>query len=372
MANREPQSDAELVAQALADGPEAFAPIVERYQEAVFAVALARLGRFHDAEDVAQTVFVEAFSNLARLREVEKLGSWLRTMAINKSIDALRTRKCQVELAQADGYVAQAMEREANTQQDLKETVLTAIGKLGKAQRETVTLFYINGYTIADVAGIQGVAEGTVKARLHDARQRLKEEMIGMVENVLKSEAPKEDFAERVFELLNLRPSGGPQPSAYGSYGESVAELRRIGSEGVEGFLRALQSPHGPTRVHAIHMLEAHHATQSDERIIADLKRALGDPNKKARSHAVHALMGAKVCDERKRSEFVPLIVPMLFDISRRVRRAVAWCLNEWPNETPTEAVAEALLKEKDAHTNWRLRRLMNSVLQARRSQKEK
>ena len=366
MKNNETRSDAALVARALTGRPEAFGPIVERYSEAVFAVALARLGRFHDAEDVAQAVFVDAFASLTRLREAEKLGPWLRTMAINKSIDVLRARKPQVALDQAEGPAAQAMDRDAAVQADLKEAVLAAIGKLGKAQRETVTLFYINGYTITDVAGMQGVAEGTVKARLHHARKRLKEEMIGMVEDVLKSEAPKEGFAERVFELLNMRATGPGRPYAFGRYRETVAELQRIGGQGVEGFLRALESPHGATRVHALHMLQAHHAAQADEQVIAALKRALGDTNKKARRHAFEALMGAEVLDERKRSEFIPLAVPLLLDKSKRVRRAVSWELCRWPGETPTATVAAALLNEKDDHTRQRLQRLMRAVLKAR------
>src|SRR5204862_8160385 len=85
--------DAKLVEAALHGGPEAFAPIVERYQDAVFGVALARIGNFHDAQDVAQAVFVEAYQRLSSLREPAKLGAWLRTMTIARAIDLLRRRE---------------------------------------------------------------------------------------------------------------------------------------------------------------------------------------------------------------------------------------------------------------------------------------
>ncbi len=55
--------DLALVVAALSGGPERFGPIIERYQDAVFAVALARLRDFHDAEDIAQEVFIEAFEH---------------------------------------------------------------------------------------------------------------------------------------------------------------------------------------------------------------------------------------------------------------------------------------------------------------------
>src|SRR5947208_2589005 len=86
-------NDAELVATALRDGPEAFAPIVERYQDAVFGVALSRLGNFHDAQDVAQAVFVEAYQRLSSLRDPTRLGAWLRTMTIGRAIDLHRRRQ---------------------------------------------------------------------------------------------------------------------------------------------------------------------------------------------------------------------------------------------------------------------------------------
>src|SRR5436190_11430156 len=84
--------DVKLVENALRDGPRAFAAIVERYQDAVFGIALARLRNFHDAQDIAQSVFIESFQRLSTLREPAKLGAWLRTMTIARSVDLLRRR----------------------------------------------------------------------------------------------------------------------------------------------------------------------------------------------------------------------------------------------------------------------------------------
>lgn len=88
----EEPSDAALVANALTNGPQAFAPIIERYKDAVFGVALSRLRNFHDAEDLTQTTFVEAFDAIARLKEPDRLGAWLRTIAIHRCINFLKGR----------------------------------------------------------------------------------------------------------------------------------------------------------------------------------------------------------------------------------------------------------------------------------------
>jgi RNA polymerase sigma-70 factor (ECF subfamily) len=109
--------DVKLVAEALAGGTEAFAPIIERYQDAVFGVALARLRNYHDAQDVAQMVFIQAFGQLERLREAAKLGPWLRTMAIHKSIDYLRGKPPTVdidEMEQDERVVAQAASEQSS------------------------------------------------------------------------------------------------------------------------------------------------------------------------------------------------------------------------------------------------------------------
>ena len=71
--------DEELCEAALAGEVAAFGLIVERYQDAVFGIALARVRNFHEAEDIAQQVFVQAFERLEDLKEPSRLGAWLRS-----------------------------------------------------------------------------------------------------------------------------------------------------------------------------------------------------------------------------------------------------------------------------------------------------
>ena len=238
--------DAELVADARARGVEAFAPIIERYKNAVFAVSLTRLHHLHDAEDVAQGTFVEAFERLQNLKDPNRLGAWLRSIAIHRSIDWLRREQRSVELGEIQEPHSGELDALAQLEKDeLSEQVLTAVGRLPRTQRETVTLFYISGYSQREVAAIQEVPLGTIKRRLHQARKRLKEDMLDMVEDVLKGGAPKEDFAERVFSLLRVYPSKEINRKKWRKIGE---ELRRISGPGIEGFIKALEVPHWQTR----------------------------------------------------------------------------------------------------------------------------
>lgn len=361
---RQMTSDAELFADAIAGGPEAFAPIVDRYQDAVFGIALARLRDFHRAEDVAQQAFVEAFERLGTLRDPSRLGAWLRSIAIHHCIDHLRRRRDVTRIEDNMHPGGEPGPGEELERRELREAVLAAIARLSRAQRETTTLFYINGYSIAEVAGMQEVPVGTVKRRLHDARARLKEEMMTMVEDVLKSEAPREDFAGRVLEVLSLRRPRPPRPCM--PWREMVAELRQIGSRGIEGYVKAMDSPHSPIRVTAMSMIRHGVSDETRETVIALLKASLNDPNKRVRRNAVDAILDVEVSDERRRDEFVPLVLERLGDVSNRVRRRAAYALSLNAADVPWPQAAEALLAERDPGTRWFMAGLMRAILQAR------
>ena len=363
------KEDAQLVAEVLAHGPAAFEPIVLRYQDAVFGTALARVGNFHDAEDIAQSVFVDAFTRLDRLKNPAGLGAWLRKIAIHKSIDHLRAKRENVDFEGIANDPKHAKQHSTLDGNDLRDQVLAAIGKLGKAQRETVTLFYINGYSIDEVAAMQEAPVGTVKRRLHEARNKLKEEMMKTVEGVLKSEAPKEDFGERVFEILSCFKRAEGLDDCLGGWGGIVSELRRIGSHGLDGFIRALESPHSPTRTFGAHLLGA--SSQKGEAVVELLKKAVKDQNRKVRRFSVEALMRIDARSERKMREFLPLVLPLLCDRSKRVRRAVAWGLCTWQkaDTIPLEPVVQALVAEKDHVTRSYLMRLARVIAERPKSE---
>ncbi len=357
------KKDKGLVAAALKEGAEAFGPIVEKYKDAVYGVALARLKNYHDAEDVAQTVFVDAFGKLERLRDADKLGSWLRSIAINKSIDLMRRRKEAAGIGEgADGKRSMAEWQEKEKRRELKDEVMAAIAKLSKPQQETTTLFYVNGYSVEEVAKMQEVPVGTVKGRLHDSREKLKEEMIGMVEKVLKDKAPKKDFGDKVFKLI-----GGFGYDAQ-DWHKTVAELKKIGPDGVDGFIRALESGEPRMRKSAVHMLGATGITSA--RIAELLIEALKDKNRKVRRFTLEVLInGDHKIGEKQKKQLLPVFLEMLHDKSRKVRQAVCWNLShsDYAKQVPLEFVAKELAEEREKHTLQAKLNLLRAVLEAKK-----
>lgn len=363
------KNDGVLVDNAL-EKPEAFSDIIQHYKNIVFGVALSRIGNFHDAEDVAQNVFIEAFERLDTLKDPYRLGAWLRSIAIHRCINHIQRKPPVVNVEHMDDLMGENPDPHIELEQkDLRNQVMNAIAQLSKKQQETVTLFYISGHSQQEIANIQEVPLGTIKRRLHDARNRLKTEMLKVVENTLKSEAPKEDFNERVFNLLRRY----NQPWPKWPQTELKQELEKVGIDGIEGFAQAMELPHGQTRKFTIQMSGFVHDlaqaanSERQEVIISVLKKALSDPNKKVRRNVVTTLLYLNVDKDRVSKEFVPLVIPLLEDPTKLVRQRAAWELaNNWAADVPLEDAALALANAPDAETHKAIGRLVKEIVKAK------
>ena len=197
----------ELVQRAREGDLEAFGLLVERFQDAVYGTAYALLGDFHDAQDVAQEAFIRAWCRLAELRDPDRFAGWLYRIARNCCVDFLRRAAGEPAplekvdtAAVAPAHVNPSAQLEAA---EMREGVLAAIRSLSEPNRLATTLYYINGYSIEDVAGFLEVPVGTVKRRLHDSRNRLRERMVAMVEDELKGARPGPEFRERVMRKVS-------------------------------------------------------------------------------------------------------------------------------------------------------------------------
>ena len=368
------QDDAALVALTIQEGPKAFGEIVARYKDAVFGVALSRLRNFHDAEDLTQTTFMEAFDRLDRLKDPECLGPWLRTIAINRSINFLKRRERIVDFEAIKEPVSDEPSPQIDVEKaELRKQVMDAIGRLSKTQRETVTLYYISEYSLAEVAAIQDVPLGTIKRRLHEARKKLKEEMLEMVEDVLKDNAPDETMADRVFGLLCSYPTGGRIWSR-----ETKNAIAQIGKEGKEGFVRVLELPHWRSRLMVVHYLGQKYdqGGPPTELAVDLLKRSLYDNNRGVRMKTARSLLGGslKIEPDVYVKEIVPLVTKLLYDSSVRVRHSVLFWLGWWITRVaksnahvrealPLDQVCQAMVQETDPKTLKRFQRLIEKIL---------
>lgn len=195
-----------LVSRARDGDLDAFGVIVARFQDMALAYAYSILGDFHLAEDAAQEAFVQAYRDLSALREPEAFPGWFRKIVF-KHCDRI-TRRKQFTVVPLES-VAEAASSEPGPavvveKREMRQSVLQAISALPDNERTVTTLFYINGYTQKDIAEFLEVPVTTVNNRLHSSRTRLKERMVQMVDDEMKSHALPREFPERIRALLAM------------------------------------------------------------------------------------------------------------------------------------------------------------------------
>ena len=159
------EQDRALVKRCLDGDPDAVGELVDRYQKPLFNVALRMLGDPQDAEDVTQTVFLNAYLNLRRFDPRYRFFSWIYRMTVNESLNALKRRRPTVTLE--DVYVAR-------TEPPAEESVERALMRLKPDDRALVVLSHFVSFSYQEIADVLEIPVKTVKSRLFTARERLK------------------------------------------------------------------------------------------------------------------------------------------------------------------------------------------------------
>lgn len=163
--------DTALVARCLAGDVEAFEPLVRRYERVLFNVAMRMLGDREDARDVTQEAFLKAFQKLASFDPNYRFFSWMYRIVVNESLNARGRRPPTAPLEYEP--VASGRPDEGLRERELKDRVQTALARLAEADREVLVLRHFAELSYAEIAAALGIAEKTVKSRLHEARQRM-------------------------------------------------------------------------------------------------------------------------------------------------------------------------------------------------------
>ena len=183
-------SDAELVRRVKAGQTEAYAPLVERYQERAVHLAFSLVHHWEDARDLSQEAFVKAFRQVASFREEAKFSTWFYRIVVNtcrdfqrrarwrqwRSLDTPSADDEETSLFDAlpsDGASpdAQAADRE------LGDALTRAIERLPTRQRMAFTLRHLEGLSIEEAAEVLQCAPGTVKAHLFHATAKLQKRL---------------------------------------------------------------------------------------------------------------------------------------------------------------------------------------------------
>jgi RNA polymerase sigma-70 factor, ECF subfamily len=170
--------DEALVDAARAGDRAAFAALVTRYREVVFAYALARLRDREEAEDMTQDTFVRAFLAVGRLRGPGTWEAWLMRILRNLCHDAQRRKQVrQTEPIDDDWWTDAPSPEVLAIAGERRRELSAAVGALPEKYRVPLLMHYAAGRTYREIAAALGLPESTVVGRLAGALRRLRRQM---------------------------------------------------------------------------------------------------------------------------------------------------------------------------------------------------
>ena len=169
-----------LVERARAGDRAAYGELVERFQPTVYAVALARLRNPAEAQELAQEVFLHGMRKLPQLRDAQCFAGWLRQITVRMAINRLTRRgplhKVEPEVLE-NAEAAGAGPLEALVKAEQAAALYRGLERLKPVDRATLVAFYLRGRSLKQMSREFETPIGTIKRRLHVARNRLKKQL---------------------------------------------------------------------------------------------------------------------------------------------------------------------------------------------------
>lgn len=179
-------ADRDLVRRAQAGDKSAYDDLVQRYQERVYATIYHMTSNHEDASDLAQDVFVRAWTALRSFKGDSSFYTWIYRIAVNRTINFLKQRRNRsthlslndLEVGTENDpemveLVSHRTPRRDAALSELQQRLNGALQKLSEEHRTVVTLHDVQGLAHEEIAQILKCNPGTVRSRLFYARQQL-------------------------------------------------------------------------------------------------------------------------------------------------------------------------------------------------------
>lgn len=178
-----PHTDTAAVALARDGDSDAFRGLVERHSRAVYRLAHRMTGNPQDAEDVVQETFLKAYRQLGRFESRANFGTWLHRIAVNCSIDLIRSRKHQETghdaadldlLDAADDQRVDPSPERLMLSTEVQQRVSRAMEGLTHMERAAFVLRHFEGQSIDDISRALGLKANAAKHSIFRAVRKMR------------------------------------------------------------------------------------------------------------------------------------------------------------------------------------------------------
>lgn len=153
-----------------------FTDLVELWEKPLFYFIKRIVGQEEDAWDVLQETWLKAHANIRQLKNPSAFPAWIYQIARRSAISLLRKRK-RFEVLEEDDPRTEIMEGPDSHgfSEHEAERIHWGLDQLPLPQREALTLFFLEGFSLNEIADITHASPGTIKSRLHYGKKKLRE-----------------------------------------------------------------------------------------------------------------------------------------------------------------------------------------------------
>ncbi|MCY1223920.1 ECF RNA polymerase sigma factor SigW [compost metagenome] len=181
----------------IAGDTQAFAPLVDRYKNLVYTLALRMTKNTEEAEEAAQDTFIKAFRSLEKFKGESKFSTWLYKVAYNTCLDRLKKLKATPFAVAIDDFGTRQLAATDNVldaldEQERHRAVQDCLQQLPGEDAFLLTLYYFEELSLDEIAKVIGIKANNVKVKLFRCRKRLGEVLRAKLEPEIINEYERE------------------------------------------------------------------------------------------------------------------------------------------------------------------------------------
>lgn len=171
-------NDQHYIAKTLAGDTQAYAVLVDRYKNMVFALALKMMRNREEAEEVAQDAFVKAFKKLNKFKGDSKFSTWLYKIVYNTCLDSIKKLKRNIEAVPVEEITERQLKSvddalDLMEKQERSNIIQKCLHLLSADERALLTMFYYDELSLNEISTVTGTSNNNLKVKLFRSRKKL-------------------------------------------------------------------------------------------------------------------------------------------------------------------------------------------------------